>query len=345
MVDPGSHSTELGKQPASAFLGNTRHCEICGSEHLSDLFPMEMMHGKAGPFHYVRCQDCLSIYQPVKLPDYSQFYPDSYYSFRYEEPHSLSARLRQFKRMVRNRYYYFGQGLLGRWLAAARPCPTNHLSRHVKLRQNMSILEIGSGSGELLHELADLGIRRVVGIDPFVPQDLAFRNGAQVFKLRIDQLNQRFQGEKFDLIMFNHALEHSPTPFEDLRQVARFLSANGEILLRLPVSGSTVADQYGTSWWSLDAPRHIYIFSTKSMPLVAQRCGLNVKRVHHEGTIDDYLASEQHQAGVRLLDPRSYVVSKDFSAFSNADLERFQAAIADQNSAGTSAQAGFVLGF
>jgi len=324
---------------------NAAPCEICGSINLSNLYPMEMMWGKDGPFRYVRCQDCESTYQPEKLADYSCFYPPSYYSFRYAEPSKPSARIRQLKRRLRNEFYYFGTGLLGRFLALVKPCPVNHLSRHVKLRQEMSILEVGSGSGELLHELADIGISKVVGIDPYVPQDILYRNGARVLKAGIDELPKRFVLEKFDLIMFNHSLEHSPTPESDLINVKKFLKSEGEILLRLPVSGSAVANQYGQFWWSLDAPRHIFLFSAKSMNLLAQKCGLRVKRVHFEGTIDDFLASEQHKAGIALLDSRSYVKTKDFSAFKPAQLQAYEAAIEEQNRQGTAALGGFVLGY
>jgi 2-polyprenyl-3-methyl-5-hydroxy-6-metoxy-1,4-benzoquinol methylase len=306
---------------------------------------MEMMHGESGPFRYVYCNNCQSTYQPEKLADYGQFYPSSYYSFQYHEPETLAERLRQLKRKYRNSFYYLSRGLLGRLLANARPCPVNHLSKHVKLRNDMSILEIGSGTGELLHEIADLGIRKVIGIDPFVPSDIVYKNGAKVYKSSIQELATIANDERFDLIMFNHSLEHSPTPFADLATVSRYLKQKGEILIRLPVSGSEISQKYGQYWWSLDAPRHIYLFSTKSMALLAQKCGLTVKRTHFEGTIDDFLASEQHKAGISLLAKNSYVVSKDFSAFSESEIKEYEASIAQQNERGTAALAGFILGF
>lgn len=332
-------STQAGPAPL-----HTLKCEICGSSDLAELYPMEMMHGNGGPFRYVYCNDCQSTYQPEKLADYGKFYPSSYYSFQYREPETLSERIRQLKRKYRNAYYYFSKGWIGRLLARARPCPVNHLSRHVSLRRDMAILEIGSGTGELLHEIADLGIRKVIGIDPFVPQDIVYGNGARVYKSGIRDLAQLAGDERFDLIMFNHSLEHSPTPVEDLANVSRYLKKGGEILIRLPVSGSEIARRYGKFWWSLDAPRHIYLFSTKSMALLAAKCGLTVKRTHFEGTIDDFLASEQHKAGIPLLDARSYVVSKDFSAFSASEMKDFESRIARQNESGTAALAGFVLG-
>lgn len=323
----------------------TETCEICGSNDLRELFPKEMMKGGDGPFRYVHCIACGSTYQPVRLDDYGKYYPGSYYSFRYQEPRGFSARLRQFKRVLRNRYYFYGRGWIGRLLAGARPCPVNHLSRHIQLRPDMAILEIGSGTGELLHEIADVGVRRAVGIDPFLPNDIKFRNGAQVLKMSIEAYGRKYPDEKFDLIMFNHSLEHSPTPQLDLQRITRHLAPDGEILVRLPVAGSAIAEQYGEHWWSLDAPRHIYLFSVRSMELFAQKCGLKVKRIHFEGAIDDYLASEQHKEGIPLLDERSYVVTKRLDRFSPKQLLDFQNQIDKQNADGTAAQAGFVLTF
>lgn len=343
-MNPDSSAEQKLLQNSPAPL-HTLTCEICGSSELAELFPMEMMHGNSGPFRYVYCNNCQSTYQPEKLEDYGKFYPSSYYSFQYHEPETFSERVRQVKRKYRNSFYYFSKGLIGRLLARARPCPVNHLSKHVNLRRDMAILEIGSGTGELLHEIADFGIRRVIGIDPFVPKDIIYKNGARVYKSSIQDLTKLVGDEKFDLIMFNHSLEHSPTPFEDLVNISQYLKKDGEILIRLPVSGSEVAQQYGQYWWSLDAPRHIYLFSTKSMELVAKKLGLSVKRTHFEGTIDDFLASEQHKAGIPLLAKTSYVVSKDFSAFSATEIKEYEARIVQQNKAGTAALAGFILGF
>jgi SAM-dependent methyltransferase len=209
----------------------------------------------------------------------------------------------------------------------------------------MSILEVGSGSGELLHELADLGLHRVVGIDPFIEKDIIYKNGATVLKASIGDISKLMIEVKFDLIIFNHSLEHSPTPINDLKSATRYLKSNGVILIRVPVSNSALEKKYGIHWWALDAPRHIYLFSAQSINLLAEKCGLTVKSTHFEGTIDDFLASEQHKVGISLLHKDSYVVTKNLSSFSPEQLKTFEADIESQNRQGTASQAGFVLGF
>ena len=318
-------------------------CEICHSMQLTSLESSEMMFGGSESFFYLRCESCGTTFQPNKLEDYSKYYPESYYSFKYKEPKGLSGRIRRVKRKIRNQYYFFGLGFIGRILASVRPCPTNHLSKHVHLKKDMSILEIGCGSGEMLHELGDLGIRRLVGVDPYVAQDINFDNGVRILQCSTKNLNARFADEKFDLIIFNHSLEHSLTPLEDLEVAISLLNKDGEILVRIPVSGSAIANEYENHWWSLDAPRHIYIFSRKSMSQVATKLGLRVVKTHYEGTIDDFIASEQHRAGISLLSELSYVKSKDFSHFSKTQLINWEKEIDLQNRLGTAAQAGFLL--
>lgn len=318
-------------------------CEICDSEHLSPLYSGEMMYGGSESFLYLKCESCETTYQPQKLDDYSKYYPASYYSFQYREPKNWPQKLRRLKRRLRNHYYYFREGLIGRVLAYIRPCPINHLSRHVRLRKNMAVLEIGCGSGEMLHELGDLGVGKLIGVDPYIDQNISFDNNVHIFKYRTEELPEKLGDQKFDLIIFNHSLEHSPTPLNDLQIAKQLVSGGGEILIRIPVSGSTISNTYKDHWWSLDAPRHIYIFSKKSMSLVAGRLGFVISRIHDEGTIDDYVASEQHKRGIRLLSDKSYVKTKKFHGFDANQLSEWSRQIDLQNQLGTAAQAGFIL--
>lgn len=324
-------------------MNQSYQCEICESKNLTPLHSCEMMFGSSESFLYLKCEDCETTYQPNRLADYSKYYPSSYYSFQYKEPTSFSGKIRRLKRKLRNQYYYFNRSFIGRVLARVRPCPTNHLSRNVRLRQDMSILEIGCGSGEMLHELGDLGIRRLAGIDPYIEQEILFDNGAVIYRSTIDNLPPKLNGEKFDLLIFNHSIEHSLTPLSDLRIAKQLLSNDGKILIRLPISGSLIANTYKGDWWSLDAPRHIYIFSRKSMSMIADKLGLKVTNIHFEGTIDDFIASEQHKLGVRLLSENSYVKTKDFSRFEKTQLAAWATEIDQQNALGTAAQAGFIL--
>jgi SAM-dependent methyltransferase len=319
-------------------------CEICASTELQRFSAPEMMYGGKEMFEYVYCAACESTYQPRRLDDYAPYYPENYYSFKFQEPRTWGERLRMWKRNARNRYYYFARGWIGWLLSRFRPQPIDHLSRHVRLRKEMSILEIGCGTGELLFEIGELGLAKVVGIDPFIAENVTYRNGARVLKETLSGFRKSNPGEQFDLVMFNHSLEHSPDPFSDLMTAKSLMKKDGELLIRWPISGSRNAKDYGVHWWSLDSPRHIYLFSVKSLKILAERIGLKVKRTHFEGTIDDFMASEQHRLGIALRSGQSYVVSGDTSRFSKDEIQAFQRQIDTQNRDGSASQAGFVLG-
>ena len=338
---------EKSERPPNLTRGKLKqlNCEICNSSDTS-LFPTsEMMHGGPEIFEYLFCNNCESTYQPIKLDSYEKYYSSNYYSFQFKEPSTLNGHIRKWKRKARNRYYYFSQGILGRLLAFVKPKPINHLSHHVKIRPGMSILEVGCGAGELLYELGEIGLTNSVGIDPFVPADIHFKNGVNVYKLTLEEYKKNNSTAKFDLVMFNHSLEHSPTPIQDLALASSFLKSDGELLIRWPVSGSTNAKFYGANWWSLDSPRHIYLFSVKSMSLLASSVNMKVSRTHFEGTVDDFLASEQHKSGVPLIAPNSYITKGNLNNFTSSEIKRFENQIKDQNKNGTASQAGYVLHF
>lgn len=327
-------------EPSNSFT-----CEICNSSDTSVFFSNEMMYGGKELFKYLFCNYCESTYQPVKLETYSKYYSSNYYSFKFQEPHTLQQHLRKWKRAARNRYYYFSKGILGKLLAIIKPRPINHLSQHVKVQPGMSILEIGCGSGELLYELGEIGLTNIVGIDPFVPADILFKNGAIVYKLTLEEFKLIEPTQKYDLVMFNHSLEHSPSPLKDLTIASSFLKSDGELLIRWPVSGSTNAKIYGSNWWGLDSPRHIYLFSVKSMRLLATRVNMKISRIHFEGTVDDFLASEQHKNGTPLMAPNSYITAGSLNKFTYTEITDFENQIAYQNKNGTASQAGYVLCF
>ena len=60
--------------------------------------------------------------------------------------------------------------------------------------------------------------------------------------------NPSYYAFKFDWVLFNHALEHSLTPFKDLQEATRFLKPEVEIVVRIPVSDSEISKRYDQYW-------------------------------------------------------------------------------------------------
>ena len=142
------------------------------------------MYGLGGSFTYVNCQKCRTLYQKDKLVDYSKFYPQNYYSFDLKllDDRSLKQRFRIFKKRSRDRYYFFGTGIIGKILSLFRDETTTHVSRHINFNCDMFILDVRCGAGEYIYDMDEVGFKHVYGLDPFVAESKTFDNGTRIYR-------------------------------------------------------------------------------------------------------------------------------------------------------------------
>lgn len=167
------------------------------------------------------------------------------------------------------------------------------------VERNARILDVGCGGGELLDRLSKAGFKNLSGADPFIAADDQTPLGVPLMKRNLSEVT----GE-FDLIMFNHSLEHVPDLVATLELAYEKLAPGGTCLVRLPTTSSEAWTIYGRDWVQIDAPRHIVVPSRKGMALAAERAGLRV-----DGTFDDsnelqFFGSEAYRRDVALTDPK-----------------------------------------
>lgn len=313
------------------------NCRVCSSESGSASHTFrEMMFGFRDEFEYLECSACQCL-QIVSIPaSMTKYYPAEYHSFA---PMGPRSRIR--KAIVRRRNIYAVSGrdrvgkLLSRWFP---PDPALASLAYLRLEKSMRILDVGCGSGLLLNMLGDLGFRHLLGIDPFLPQTLEHENGVRLVKTTIHDI----AGE-FDVIMFHHVLEHLADPVSTLQAARALLAPGGHCLVRVPVSSSYAWRHYGTNWVQLDAPRHLYIHSPKSLQILTDRAGLELTNVMYDSTSFQFWGSEQYAADIPLHDSRSYSVSPEASMFSRGQIAVFERRAAELNRAHLGDQAIFYL--
>ena len=99
-----------------------------------------------------------------------------------------------------------------------------------------SILDIGSGSGQIIRHLLDVSRQdaRIVGID--LSAEMLRRATARLKSKRpqflaADMIRLPFQDASFDCITCGYVLEHIPDPTPGLREFARVLQPGGVLLL------------------------------------------------------------------------------------------------------------------
>jgi SAM-dependent methyltransferase len=317
-------------------LAATFKCRICGKAGGNARFTVrEMMFGTGEEFDYVECAVCGCL-QIEEIPtDLSPYYPENYYSF--ERPRARFYG--RFKRRRFARHAYGGRSLVGRLLAMRTPPHAmSAWFRRAGVRFDDTILDVGSGGGELLFELLDAGFTNVVGVDPFIARDLRHEGRILVMKRQLEEV----EGE-YDFITLHHSFEHLAEPHAALRQIQRLLKPNRFALLRLPLVSRFAWRKYATDWAQLDPPRHLYLHTPESVGVLARAAGFGVAGVACDSTAFQFWGSEQCRRGIPLMCERSYFVNPRGSIFSERDLRTFEAASAMLNENGDGDQAAFYL--
>lgn len=279
-----------------------------------------MLFGTNKEFPYFKCANCGCLQIENMAVDMSHYYPAGYYSFK---PKTVSPRrpILNFLKTQRLRYWLSHEGRLGKVLATISNKP-EFLSciKNARISPMSKILDIGSGSGELLSTLYQYGFKNLTGIDKYISEEI---NTPKGFKILKKDLSQMPSDSHFDFIMLNHSLEHMPDQFETLRKVRALLQTDRNLLVRIPIVDTYAWNTYGVHWVQLDAPRHLYLHSLKSLSILAQSTGFEITDTVFDSTEFQFWGSLQYMAGVPLSDNNSYSVNPSKSMFSKEQIANF----------------------
>ncbi|HEY2708155.1 MAG TPA: class I SAM-dependent methyltransferase [Caulobacteraceae bacterium] len=253
-----------------------------------------MMYGLRTFYRYFQCTDCECV-QLAKIPnDLSQFYPDDYYSYGQDPRPGASAAKQKVRRalLAASKRFSAVDATLD-WAGA----PTSLLARYQRLCTSPSaeILDVGAGAGRLCRELRELGYKNALGIDPYVSDDVYAGGELLVRRCSLDEI-----GGRWDVISFNHVLEHLPDQKASLQQAIALLRPGGSIIVRVPVVGGAAWRKYGVDWVQFDAPRHLYLHSRKSICLLANQVGLTVQSLADDSHAFQFWGSELYKNDISL---------------------------------------------
>lgn len=313
-------------------------CRVCGNEAGNrEHVAREMMFGLRESFRYLECGWCGCL-QIAEIPgDLHRHYSSDYYSFT-EPDQGLGEGALGALRRSRDRFAITGKGLLGRALHVVKPAPVLRSLAAIELDSDSRILDVGSGTGILLHDLHRAGYCHVLGIDPYLDGDRTSPDGPAVLKRTLDEVEPGW-----NVIMFHHSYEHVPDPETTLRVCARLLSPGGTCMIRMPDAGGEAWRRYGVNWVGLDPPRHLHVFTARGLQVLAGRAGLEIVRVIHDSDDFQFWASEQYLRDVPLFSPASHLVAPSGSGFTRRRIRQFRKEARRLNAAGLGDQAAFYL--
>jgi SAM-dependent methyltransferase len=314
-------------------------CEICGNATQNRAFnAREMMFGLRESFEYLECSECGCL-QLMDVPaDLSRFYPENYYSLGKELPvfeGSIGAGVRKARTTA---LLHAPAGMVDMLVRIKRVPPQFMWFAGLGLRTSSALCDLGSGNGRTLVWMLRQGFTQLIGFDPFISRDENLAGQIAIHKLGVDEMPSGW-----DLIMLNHSFEHMARPLEVLKRLRCCLNEGGSIVIRVPVADSWASRTYGTDWVQLDAPRHLFIYTQRSMATLAERAGLSVARVFFDSYALQFWGSEQCKRDIALRDPSSYADNKETDIFTTAEINDFERRADDLNRRGDGDSAGFVL--
>lgn len=87
---------------------------------------------------------------------------------------------------------------------------------------------------------------------------------------------------------------------QTMQSASNLLTKNGMCLINLPIVSSYAWKTYGINWFHLDAPRHFFLHSVKSLEMLAEKADLALIEIVYNATAFSLLRSEQYARGIPM---------------------------------------------
>jgi 2-polyprenyl-3-methyl-5-hydroxy-6-metoxy-1,4-benzoquinol methylase len=250
----GSHKRLESNSTAGDF--QYAKCPLCDSiQSRQVLLCKDYNYGLPGLFKYVRCKICGFVYENPRPTSnrIMDLYPNSYGRFL---PDSIEKIEKEINAAVHVRRFRIVQ------LFAPKG--------------SRSIFDIGCGSGSFLEHMRRRGWS-VSGLEPsaehvrFAKTHLGLHNIYKGVWPFINELNIQV-----NVVSLFHVLEHLLFPIEALSASRSILTPGGIVVLETPNVQSWPARLFGPRWVTLDAPRHVNLFSKSTLRRCLERAGFEV---------------------------------------------------------------------
>ena len=281
-------------------------CRICGNADDNTSYDVfEMMLGTRDKFTYFKCDSCGCL-QIANFPDnISKYYPDNYYSFNTYQKLNKTRALRSWFDKHRVDDALHNANIIGK-LSNLLSKPLDYIPylKPVNIKKDDSILDIGCGTGRLLQRMAMGGFTNLIGLDPFIEKNISYNSGVTIVKSSIKDFSNN-PANKFKVIMLHHSFEHMPDPLNVLINIQQILEKDGVIILRIPLVDSYAWNEYKENWVQLDAPRHFFLHSRKSLTILLDKSGFEIKDICYDSSKFQFTGSELYKRNIPLNSPKN----------------------------------------
>ena len=147
------------------------------------------------------------------------------------------------------------------------------------------VLEIGCSTGVMLSIFKKEGFE-VEGVE--VSNKAAEIAKGKGINVKVGFFEKVNFNEKFDLIIFNHTLEHLTDPIAAIKKAGRLLKPKGYIMIDLPNFDSPVAKILKSRWPHLLPDEHLWHFTPKSFSILFKKLDFKILTIKKASGIWDF---------------------------------------------------------
>jgi SAM-dependent methyltransferase len=223
-------------------------CPLCNQSNFRSIYQSDVLT-------VVQCRTCRAVFQP-QGPDFEAELNAYYASRPTQQTFAWKGATRKLRDVIAT-------------ISARYP--------------GGAILDVGSGSGEFVHEMGRQGMH-AVGIEP---------NEAQAAYARSQGLDVRtgsiaagmFPPASFDVITLFQVAEHLSNPVRDLATLREYLRPGGMLVVDVPSYNNPRFLVYRASGWRKIVRKdfirpHVFYYTPDVLSAVVERAGYKVTAVH-----------------------------------------------------------------
>lgn len=244
-------------------------CQLCDSDAAAALFMTRDRNWRLpGEFTLVRCRNCGFVYinpRPT-VEEIGGFYPETYSS-----NDSETCGLAGFK--IHGVHWEKTMELRAQQL--------------LRFKSGGRLLDVGCSTGLFLVYMRSRGWD-VRGVEPRADAVRAAREkfGLDVVAGYIE--DAPFAPDSFDAITLNHVFEHVHDPRGLLKSIKKLLAPGGAVMIDVPNFAGLEARIFGERWIAIDAPRHLYQFTPRTLRAILEKNGFRVSEIFHGSDLGIY---------------------------------------------------------
>jgi 2-polyprenyl-3-methyl-5-hydroxy-6-metoxy-1,4-benzoquinol methylase len=281
---------------------NHNICPLCKSTNLKfEISCSDYLTNIEGLWSYYKCESCDYIFlnPELSLEEFKSLYNSSTHKLHYHQdsiPPEKKDFISQIKNFLKNicyRYtmnnfakknkslFLFGKIFEKKMRIALTPENTNAES---------SILEIGSGNGERLRSLKNLGYKNIYAneFNEKLAKKLEVEYDITVWTKDIREIEET-KNKKFDFIVSSMTLEHISNPSSFVNYIHEILQTDGIFCFSVPNYDCLETKIFGETTFGLQPPYHVSQFTEKSLQYLLK----NFKTVnfYYQFTDRDWVSS------------------------------------------------------